>query len=311
MTRKESHTELAIPDLQRRLIMLGYRLGDEAEKGLFGENTAAAVASFKASTGLGTDDVLDQTTWTAIVDASMQMGDRALYLHMPHFRGRDVGELQGALSSMGFACAVDTIFGPETEQALRDCQENLLLTPTGILDDETLDAILRLRHVWEGKRGFLLEGKLPPFARSYEVLERASVCFFGNNESTRAIANRIANLARATTADAGIASAASLETVPGKDMLLIGLEQESSKSKAAREDTVGEGLPTVMLTRNPRFVQELTTAILQARDAQNRLTIVLAEQSLELADQSFKQLQTATLILDMLCSALEQTASVT
>lgn len=309
MTRRETHTELAIPDLQRRLAILGYRLGDEAEKGLFGENTAAAVASFKASTGLGSDDVLDQTTWTTIVDASMQMGDRTLYLHMPHFRGRDVGELQGALSSMGFACAVDSIFGPETEQALRDCQQNLLLDASGILDDETLDAILRLQHVWEGKRGFMLEGRSPSSARSHEVLEGASVCFFGNNEQTRAIANRIANLARATTADAGIASAASLETVPGKDMLLIGLEQRDRGSEKPPPEDEDGGLPTAHLMPAPDFEQDFKRAIIRARELQNRLTIVLADHSSEAADQSLEQLQAATLILDSLCAVLPLASS--
>lgn len=221
----ESNTELAIPELQRRLAMLGYHLGDEAEKGVFGERTATAVAAFKEANDLGFDYVVDQTTWTALKDASMQIGDRLLYLHMPHFRGRDVSELQGALSSMGFACALDGSFGPETEQALRDFQDNMCLDPTGILDDDSLDAILRLRHLWDGKRGFIVAGRVLTAARCATVLEDTCVCVFGTDEATRAIANRVANLARATTVKSRIVSASALATEPGKDMLLVGLEQ--------------------------------------------------------------------------------------
>ncbi len=300
---QEAHTELAIHDLQRRLTLLGYRLGDEADKGLFGEKTAAAVASFKENTGLGYDDVLDQTTWTALKDASMQIGDRLLYLHMPHFRGRDVGELQGALSSMGFACTPDDNFGPETEQALRDFQSNMGLDSTGLLDNESLAAILRLRHLWDGKRGFFVEGRTLTTARSVDLLKTVSVCVFGIDAGTRAIANRIANLARATTVESGIVSASALATEPSRDMLLIGLEQGEISSHERPQGT--PEIPVVSLNAAADTKPNIREALRSARNNQNRLTLVIDSKAHEGEDALVYSQELATYILDLLCEALE------
>jgi len=285
--QQEVHSELAIHDLQRRLAILGYRLADEADKGLFGERTAAAVTAFKVSNGLGSDDTLDQTTWTALKDATMQLGDRPLYLHIPHFRGRDVSELQAALSSMGFACLVDNSFGSETEQALREFQTNMGLLASGIVDAETLSVIARFKHIWEGKRGFFLEGRLPLYARSVEVLEATDICVYGVDEPTRVIANRVANLARATTVDSKLISVAALETAPKKDMLLIGLKQEMGQGDVSL-DTL-----------------QLAQAISAAReDKTNRVTIAIDTLSTEGEDISLQRQITAAHILDTLCEAL-------
>jgi len=334
----EIQSELAIPDLQRRLAMLGYQLGDEAGKGLFGEKTAAAVTLFKQSTGLGNDDTLDQTTWTALKDASMTMGDRPLYLHIPHFRGRDVGELQGALSSMGFACAVDTNFGTETEQALREFQDDMGLRSTGILDDKSLAAIFRLRHLWEGKRGLFLEDRPPIIARSMEVLEACSVCVFGIDESTRIIANRVANLARATTVESGVLSPSALGTEPRKGMLLVGLELgkgkkvgenkkevgkkagsrkvESNKEEGKKEGKKKEGsrkekaapesadTPRVYLDDNKDLLPELKAALATARAGENRITLVIDAVAGERDDSVLQSQEIAARILDALCLVL-------
>jgi peptidoglycan hydrolase-like protein with peptidoglycan-binding domain len=306
---RELHSELAIHDLQRRLILLGYRLDDEAEKGLFGEKTAAAVGTFKESMGLGSDDTLDQTTWTALKDASMQMGDRPLYLHIPHFRGRDVGALQSALSSMGFSCDTDASFGPETEQALRDYQEDMGLEPTGILDTESVRSLLWLRHIWEGKRGYTLEGRMPAKARCIEVLESQSVCVFGIDEPTRIIANRVANLARATTNKSKVVSASALGTEPRQDMLLVRLEVRSKgrspQSKAAEKtasllDTTN---PSVDLSNRDDLAMRLTEALKTARSKKNRLTIVFDADQSNTAEASVWHQRIAVQILDALCTA--------
>jgi len=319
---QEVHAELAIHDLQRRLAILGYRLGDEAEKGLFGEKTAAAVTTFKVSTGLGNDDTIDQATWTALKDASMQLGDRPLYLHIPHFRGRDVGELQGALSSMGFACAVDNSFGPETEQVLREFQNDMALSATGILDAETLMTMLRLRHVWEGKRGFFLEGRIPELARSAEVLASWKVCVFGIDEPTRVIANRVANLARATTVDSGVLSVSALETAPKKDMLLVGLKlQNDASTKKEQKAKKKEGrskprqvpassnaeTPCVYLSSQEKLITELAEAIKTVRGKGNRLTLVIDTRTKENEDLSLQRQEIAAQVLDTLCLALQKT----
>lgn len=304
--KHEVNNELAIPDLQRRLIVLGYQLGSEVEKGLFGEKTAAAVSSFKTSAGLGNDDVLDQVTWATIIDASMLLGDRVLYLHMPHFRGRDVGELQNALAAMGFSCLVDNIFGIETEQALRDYQNEMALKISGILDDETLKSLLRLKHVWEGKRGYVLEGRTPHYSRCASVLERASVCFYGNDEPTRALANRIANVARATTADSGVVSAGSLAGAPGKDMLMIGLDfaTESQSKQTSDEQQMVQLDPANPSSFHEEFCQEIQEAFKN----DNRLVLLCHTNPMiaESNDQTLEYLELASTILDALCSALDE-----
>ena len=120
--------------------------------GLFGPETAKAVASFRSQAQLECGDEVDEKTWAALVDASFCLGDRTLYLRMPHFHGHDVQQLQKALSALGFACGdIDGIFGAFTELALRKFQTNLGLPTDGIAGAYTYAAIRNLHHSWEGK----------------------------------------------------------------------------------------------------------------------------------------------------------------
>jgi N-acetylmuramoyl-L-alanine amidase len=103
------------------------------------------VASFQSARGLTVTGSCDVDTWTALVEASWQLGDRTLTLRSPHLRGDDVAELQTRLGRLGFDCGrVDGIFGPRTAQALLDLQENCGLDPDGICGVETVRVIVRL-----------------------------------------------------------------------------------------------------------------------------------------------------------------------
>jgi peptidoglycan hydrolase-like protein with peptidoglycan-binding domain len=218
-----NNIDLSIPKVQDRLELLGYNLGSEAKQGLYGEKTAIAVAAFKHSAHLPQNDVLDQETWIALVDASLQLGERTLFLHMPHFEGRDVRSLQIALSSLGFACNNDGVFGPNTERALRDFQQNVAIEANGICAEKTVLAIERLRHAWDGKRGVFIEGRNLGYTRAAEVLETTAICVFGTDKTTRSIADKISNLALATTPRSQVVSAAFLANGPSKDMLMVGI----------------------------------------------------------------------------------------
>lgn len=87
-----------------------------------------------------------------MVDASYKLGDRTLYLRLPNFHGADVRALQQALNVLGFACGIDDgYFGPHTEAALQQFQENVGLFADGMAFQDTFNYIKRLHHVWEGQ----------------------------------------------------------------------------------------------------------------------------------------------------------------
>ena len=140
-TIKRHDTGPAVEDVQQRLVTIG--LLDPADvDGAFGDTTAEAVQAFCGGAGLPLTDEVTEKVWAALVDASFTLGDRTLYLRMPHFHGHDVLELQHALGALGFACgATDGIFGAFTELALRKFQLNLGLPSDGIAGAYTYAAI--------------------------------------------------------------------------------------------------------------------------------------------------------------------------
>jgi peptidoglycan hydrolase-like protein with peptidoglycan-binding domain len=222
-------TELSIADVQKRLQILGYDLGDELILGKYGELTAAALRAFKLRLQLPAGEILDQATWVTLVDASRMLGERVLYLHMPYLLGHDVFILQSALSAMGFSCNVDWIFGPSTEAAVRDFQRNMAIFADGIADDITATAILRLRHAWEGKLGLAGEHRFAGM-RDVNILESRDICVFGTDQQTRSIADRVSNLAQAITQQTRITNASALDRPPDLSVLLVKLviDQDSA-----------------------------------------------------------------------------------
>ena len=212
-----------VRDVQERLRFLGYDLAAEAKQGVYGPLTVGAVAAFRKLVGLSFGEDVDLDTWTALVDETFIFGDRLLYLRLPHFHGRDVYTLQSALATLGFSCSADGIFGAHTERAVREFQQNAGLSSDGIVGHSTFSAIDRLRHAWEGKDLLRFEIRGLGFARAAEVLESTSLCIYGTDELARSIAERISNLALATTPASQVACAQSLEQVPDDSTLMIQL----------------------------------------------------------------------------------------
>ena len=132
-------------DIQTRLAALEYFLGREGADGFFGPHTENAIRAFQQSRLLFADGVVEDNTWTELVEAGYQPGDRLLYLRVPYMRGDDVLYVQRRLDEYGFACGpVDGIFSPALEVAVTEFQRNTGLNVDGIVGETTLDRLKRL-----------------------------------------------------------------------------------------------------------------------------------------------------------------------
>ncbi|HKY14111.1 MAG TPA: peptidoglycan-binding protein [Microthrixaceae bacterium] len=131
-------------DLTTRLRSLGFDTAGDATS--YGDGTAAAVKEFQSSRGLDADGICDADTWAALVEAGYGLGDRLLYLTSPMSRGDDVARLQLQLGALGFdAGRVDGIFGPMTQRALLDFQQNVGLVADEVCGPDTVAALARLQ----------------------------------------------------------------------------------------------------------------------------------------------------------------------
>lgn len=198
----------AVEDVQTRLASLGYAIDEhELEGSDYGASTAKAVSDFRVASGLATGDEVDSVCWSALVDASYKLGARTLYLRLPNFHGADVRALQQALNVLGFACGIDDgYFGPHTEAALQQFQENVGLFADGMAFQDTFNYIKRLHHVWKDKPSVVnIDSEARSgFARAASVLEHVNVAVGGEDAIARNIASRIWNIASATTENSGV-----------------------------------------------------------------------------------------------------------
>ncbi len=295
-TIKQHDTGAAVEDVQQRLAIIGL-LDQEDVDGRFGEKTAAAVRAFCADSDLPASDEVNDKVWSALVDASFCLGDRTLYLRMPHFHGHDVVELQHALGALGFDCGSDDgIFGAYSELALRKFQLNLGLPSDGIVGAYTYAAIRNLHHSWEGKEA--VRGRVHlGFARAADVLERNALCLFGTDEFTRSVASRMSNLALATSPASKIVSADSLLVAPDQDMLLVHI--------VLPDETTPEAVPRVGFDDEGTLSLRLESAIGVADAASpSRIAVELPGTMWEDAGVGRSAQHFAISLLDALCSAL-------
>jgi N-acetylmuramoyl-L-alanine amidase len=137
-----------VVDIQTRLRALGFDLGNEGADGLFGPKTEAAIKAFQQKRLLLVDGIVGEHSWQELVEAGYSLGDRLLYLRVPHLRGDDVLEIQQALNELGFDCGAETgIFGPRTEDGLVEFQRNTGVSIDGVVGEATLDQLRRLQKV--------------------------------------------------------------------------------------------------------------------------------------------------------------------
>ncbi len=135
-----------VVDIQTRLGALGYFLGREGADGVFGPHTEMAIKAFQQRRLLSADGVVEDNTWTELVEAGYELGERLLYLRVPYMRGDDVLFLQRRLDELGFDCGpIDGIFSPALEVAVTEFQRNAGLNVDGIVGETTLDRLRRLQ----------------------------------------------------------------------------------------------------------------------------------------------------------------------
>ncbi len=133
-----------VADLHRRLSAAGFSAAT-VDRRVFCDVTEASVAAFQTDRKIEVDGVVDDATWSALVEAGYELGDRRLYHRSPMMRGDDVADLQLQLGSLGFDAGwVDGIFGPDTAAALIDFQRNAGLGIDGIAGVDTYRSLKRL-----------------------------------------------------------------------------------------------------------------------------------------------------------------------
>ena len=288
----------AVEDIQTRLIGLGYTIDEQeyAQK-LYGDTTARAVASFRVTSGLDALGDVDIICWSALVDASYKLGDRTLYLRLPNFHGADVIALQQALNALGCGCGdVAGYFGPHTENALQQFQENVGLFADGMAFQDTFRYIDRLRHVWEGKPSVLEAEERTGFARAANVLEHYRIAVSGQDAIARNIASRMWNIASATTENSGMVLSEG-EAPEGMDLVLELASDELPENAEPR--------PTLTLAQCNNLAKRISTAFEAAASKPAHLRIELT--GLTCYNGTFTSSDAQTLavrILDGVCAAL-------
>ena len=284
----------AVEDIQRRLLVLGHDLGRTGIDGVYLGRTREAVESFQREHGLAENGVVGDQTWAALVDATFTLGDRMLYLRVPHFHGRDVSSMQEALNALGFACGLaDGIFGAFTERAVREFQRNAGLAADGIVGPETVSALTNLRHVWEGKEPHAHSAAHAAPARACEALASHEIAFVVRDHFTASVAGRVMNLALA-------AAAASRITVWDAES---GELEGDLVVRLAADGTVPAvpGVPQVRIDGEPHDLPRLVAAISSARSGCGETVIELDPGAV--LDERGEQ-RVAVAILDALCTAL-------
>lgn len=284
----------AVEDVQKRLLKLGFDLGPSGVDGLFMGKTRDAVASFQHRLGLNEDGVVGQETWSSLVDSTFTLGDRTLYLRLPHFHGHDVLVLQEALSALGFTPGdVDGIFGPSTEHAVRGFQRNCGQSADGIAGIETVGALVNLRHVWEGKAGAPVASRVAGSVRSIDVLRSRAVEARAIGALARDVADRFVNLALASAHDARVSLARENDQAPDAYVLVI--------AQGAELDELHPAMPVAVLGPEQQqiFAMRLAMAI-DSAGSDRKIGIDLGT----IGDDDETRQRAAVRLLDAICTAL-------
>ncbi len=286
----------SVEDVQRRLVALGSDIGPTGVDGVFLGATLAAVQAFQRERGLVEDGDVGPETWSALVDATFTLGDRLLYLRVPHFHGADVRALEGALNALGFAVGdADGIFGAFCERAVREFQNNSGLRADGIVGPDTVRALGNLRHVWEGKAPDAPTALRRAPARSAGVLRGREVGLLALDEAGTAVAERLCNLALASEPDARVALAGEDSIVLTELTMVLGERRAERPEREAPTVAAADG--------GDALARRLEVALCSLEHPPPVIEVVLSEG----ADDEHTMQRIAVGLLDGLCIGLART----
>ncbi len=133
----------------------------------FDEPLDRAIRDFQQRRGLIADGIVGPVTARSLTDARWKLGDRALSqtLSAP-MTGDDVMALQTRLAEMGYNTGrPDGIFGPLTDQSVRDFQRHRGLPDDGVFGAETYRELNRI--------GRMVTGGRPQYLREYQLVRQA------------------------------------------------------------------------------------------------------------------------------------------
>jgi N-acetylmuramoyl-L-alanine amidase len=145
-----------------RVAALDPALPSAPDPGLFDAELDRAVRAFQQDRGLVADGIVGRQTALQLEGARWRFGDRTLLLTAPgHWmRGDDVAALQERMVVLGVhAGPVDGIFGPTTQQSLRELQRGLGLPADGICGTPTFQALGALSRSVSGGDAWALRSR--------------------------------------------------------------------------------------------------------------------------------------------------------
>lgn len=297
-TIREGARGPAVEDVQRRLLSLGHDLGPTGVDGVFLGETLRAVHAFQGEHGLAQDGLVGHDTWSMLVDETFTLGDRLLYLRIPHFHGRDVRVLQGALNALGFASgAPDGIFGTFAERAVREFQRNVGLPADGIAGTETVHALAGLRHVWADKDPTAPVALAVAPARAAEVLAKLSIVVVAGDALGSEVGRRFVSVAIAACEAARVSLSVPDEAVEAD--LVVHVATGASCLDAHGPIPLASARPEVSASLSARVV----TALAAARGEPHRVAVDLDGTT---ADDEHALQRVAVGLLDGICAWLAE-----
>ncbi|MEM8604092.1 MAG: peptidoglycan-binding protein [Cyanobacteria bacterium P01_H01_bin.121] len=138
--------------LQYHLRVLGYL--SQFATGFFGEATEAAVRAFQTDMGLSVDGIVGERTEELLLQPAALTTE--VQLRRTIDSNTEIAELQSQLKELGFYTgAIDGIYGPATDAALRDFQASAGLMVDGIAGPATWSAL-------ESKTGYTTANTTEP-----------------------------------------------------------------------------------------------------------------------------------------------------